>query len=259
MSNAETPVDNVPAEDGDSVKPYYMPTRTRWDVLELARDGSESAIDEFFRIYWPSVYAYFRARGLQEADAKDRTQGFFLRWIRDSTFASLSRDRGSFTRFLLVCLKNHHVNESIREVRKRNSPPGGMISWDDIIERERSRYEPAADQTPDQAFEQAGERRLILGTFTRMIDGAGGDASSHKTNCAVFYRRYVEPMLDGGPQPSLDVLASDFSLTPKQVRLRLEKMLEFFRKLLVVELAPEEGSPSEAEQKARKMLFGYGS
>jgi DNA-directed RNA polymerase specialized sigma24 family protein len=238
-------------------KPIYMPTHTRWDVLEQAQNGSETALDEFFLIYWPPVYAYFRAKGLQDADAKDRTQGFFLRWIESNTFASINQDRGSFSRFLLTCLKHHHVNEFIKGIRKRSLPSGGLVSWDDIVEREAARYEPAADQTPDEAFELAGKRRLIMTACQRMRDGEAEGASSHQTSCNLFYRRYVEPMLDDGPQPSLEVLAEEFHLTIKQVRLRLAKMLELFRKQLVAELVPEGGSALEAEQKAREILLPY--
>jgi hypothetical protein len=64
-------------------------------------------------------------------------------------------------------------------------------------------------------------------------------------------------MLDDGPQPSLEALAEEFHLTLKQVRLRLAKMLELFRKQLVAELVPEGGSDREAEQKAREILLPY--
>jgi DNA-directed RNA polymerase specialized sigma24 family protein len=255
MSNEETTEENNISGVARAGKPHYMPTHTRWTVLEEARAGSEAALDEFFQIYWPPVYAYFRAKGLQEADAKDRTQGFFLRWIQSNTFASLSQERGSFSRYLLACLKHHHINEFIKERRKHNLPSGGLVSWNDVIERENSHYEPSADQTPDQAFELACQRRLIMTAFNKMLDCASEEGSSHKVNCEVFYRRCVEPMLDGGPKPSLEMLAKDFSLTVKQVRLRLDKTLELFRKHLVDELVPEGGSTTEAEQKAKEILF----
>jgi len=257
MSTEDAREDNQNLGASGTGKPGYMPTHTRWDVLEQVQEGSQAALDDFFLIYWPPVYAYFRAKGLQDADAKDRTQGFFLRWIASNTFASVTKDRGSFSRFLLTCLKHHHVNEFIKGTRKRNLPAGGLVSWDDIVEREASRYEPAANQTPDEAFELAGKRRLILAACQKMRDSESEGASAHQTSCTLFYRRYVEPMLDDGPQPSLEVLAEEFHLTIKQVRLRLAKMLELFRKQLVAELVPEGGSALEAEQKAREILLPY--
>jgi|ERR1039458_1864687 DNA-directed RNA polymerase specialized sigma24 family protein len=257
MNSGDAPEENNPLGETGTSKPVYMPTHTRWDVLDQARAGSKSALDEFFLIYWPPVYAYFRAKGLQDADAKDRTQGFFLRWIESNTFSSLTQDRGSFSRFLLTCLKHHHVNEFIKGIRKRNCPTGGLVSWDDIVERECSRFEPTADQTPDEAFELAGKRRLIMTACQNMRDGEAEEDCSHQTNCDLFYRRYVEPMLDDGPQPSLEVLVGEFDLTVKQVRLRLAKMLELFRKQLVAELVPEGGSALEAEQKAMEILLPY--
>ncbi len=257
MSSEDVREESNLAEVAGRGKPAYMPTHTRWDVLDQAREGSASALDEFFLIYWPPVYAYFRAKGLQDADAKDRTQGFFLRWLESNTFSSLTQDRGSFSRFLLTCLKHHHVNEFIKGTRQRTRPAGGLVSWDEIVERESSRYEPTADQTPDEAFELAGKRRLILTACQNMRDGECEGDASHSSNCDLFYRRYVEPMLDDGPQPSLEVLAGEFELTVKQVRLRLTKMLELFRKQLVAELVPEGGSAVEAEQKAREILLPF--
>jgi hypothetical protein len=214
-------------------------------------------LDEFFRIYWPPVYAYFRAKGLQDADAKDRTQGFFLRWIESNTFASLDQDRGSFSRYLLTCLKHHHINEFIKGNRQRNSPAGGLVSWDEIVERESSRYEPAANQTPELAFELAGRRRMILTACQNVRGAKPGGAAAHQASCDLFYRRYVEPMLDDGPQPSLDVLAAEFGLTIKQVRGRLDTMREVFRKQLVAELIPEGISVSEADLKAKEILLPF--
>lgn len=193
----------------------YMPTPTRWNVLEQARQGSQAALDEFFRTYWPPVYAYFRAKGLQEADANDRTQGFFLRWIETNALASLDQNRGSFSRFLLTCLKHHHINEFIKGNRQRNHPAGGMVSWDEIMEQDCARYEPAVNQTPDIAFEIAGKRRLIMSVCQKLREGAANDAEAHKANCDLFYRRYIEPMLDDGPQPSLELLAQEFGYTVK--------------------------------------------
>lgn len=259
MSTEETRCNTNPAGGAGAGLPAYMPPQTRWSILEQAREGSQAALDEFFRIYWPPVYAYFRAKGLQEADAKDRTQGFFLKWLEKNTFGSLDHERGSFSRFLLASLKNHHINEFIRVNRQRNRPSGGMVSWDEIVERDSSRYEPAADQIPDTAFELAGRRRMILTACQNMRQAEPGGAVAHQANCDLFYRRYVEPMLDDGPHPTLEVLASEFALTVKQVRGRLEATRELFRRQLVAELVPEGLSDLEAEQRAREILLLYGA
>jgi DNA-directed RNA polymerase specialized sigma24 family protein len=245
------------ADTTNSDLPAYMPTPTRWSVLEQAQQGSQAALDEFFRIYWPPVYAYFRAKGLQEADAKDRTQGFFLRWLESNTFASLDQNRGSFSRYLLTCLKHYHINEFIKGNRQRNRPAGGLVSWDEMVERDSARYEPAANQTPDMAFEIAGKRRLIMAVCQKVREAGSGGAVAHKASCDLFYRRYVEPMLDDGPQPSLEVLAQEFGYTVKQVRGRLDSLREEFRHELVAELAPEGISRLEAEQRAREILMPY--
>jgi DNA-directed RNA polymerase specialized sigma24 family protein len=255
MSTPETNTNRTETTGSDL--PAYMPTPTRWSVLEQAQQGSQLAMEEFFQIYWPPVYAYFRAKGLQEADAKDRTQGFFLRWLENNAFAALDHNRGSFSRFLLTCLKHHHINEFIKSNRQRNHPAGGMASWDEMVEQDSARYEPAANQTPDMAFEVAGKRRLIMTVCQNVREAGTGGAVAHKANCDLFYRRYVEPMLDDGPQPSLEVLAQEFGYTVKQVRGRLDTMREQFRRQLVAELVPEGISALEAEQQALEILLPY--
>jgi hypothetical protein len=92
-----------------------------------------------------------------------------------------------------------------------------------------------------------------------MRNSRSKNQAAHQKSCDVFYRRFVEPMLDDGPQPSLEMLAEEFGLTFKQVRVRLKTMLEQFRKQLIAELVPEGGSALEAEQRAREILLPYDS
>ena len=257
MSTGAMRVASKTTGQGAAARPAYMPDKTRWSVLEEARAGSQAARDEFFHIYWPPVYAYFRAKGLQEADAKDRTQNFFLKWIKYDTLSTLDKERGPFTNFLLFCLKNHNNTEFLRLNRQRSQPAGGTVSWDEIFNLDCSHFEPVANQSPDAAFELVYKRRLILTAFKKVSDGGAKGGPLKQKICQLFYRRYVEPMLDDGPSPSLEALAEEFGLTMKKVRVRLKEMLELFRKQLVAELVPEVGLAVQAEKQAREILLGY--
>lgn len=81
--------------------PSLSPT-TRWSLIAAAGGGAgheaeaRQALEELCRIYWPPVLRFILARGYSEADAKDRTQDFFLHF---SKAAFLQKARLRFSRF----------------------------------------------------------------------------------------------------------------------------------------------------------------
>ena len=101
-------------------------TSTRWSEILAACTSSprrrQGVLDHLARRYWKPVYSYLRAKGHQDADARDLTQDFFVEviLIRD-LFGHAEQAHGRFRAYLLHCLKNYLRDRHRREQARR--PP----------------------------------------------------------------------------------------------------------------------------------------
>lgn len=98
----------------DSSVPAWFST-THWSEVMLA-GGSGSpeaaaALEKLCRGYWLPLYSYVRKKGYSPADAKDLTQGFFLRLLRMESLAEVNLTKGKFRTFLLASLNNFLSDE----------------------------------------------------------------------------------------------------------------------------------------------------
>ena len=94
--------------------PLSFPT-TQWTQLaEAPLHGGKSArdaLDALCRQYWQPVFLAFRARRLDETQAQDATQGFFLHTMKTSFFRKADPLRGKFRSFLSGALRRYMIKE----------------------------------------------------------------------------------------------------------------------------------------------------
>jgi len=92
---------------------------TRWTVLE-DKDQRRKVIDELSERYWKPLYAYLRARGWSNDQAKDLVQGFFTEKVLGQDLVKRAdRAKGRFRNFLLVTLRNYAINESNKKQNRK--------------------------------------------------------------------------------------------------------------------------------------------
>jgi len=144
---------------------------TRWSEIQAARTATpehrQAVLENLARRYWKPVYCYLRARGQQDADARDITQDFFVEVIlgRD-LFGQAEPHRGRFRPYLLHCLKNFVRDWYRRERAQRRSPKDLMLSIHQWADSESSRCLPLAlDERPEEVFHRKWAASLpALGT-----------------------------------------------------------------------------------------------
>lgn len=136
--------------------PPLSPT-TRWSLIAAAGGGAGSAeearqaLEELCRIYWPPVMRFILARGYSEADAKDLTQDFFLRF---SEAAFLQKARLRFDRFralVFSALKHLLCDHADRRLTLKRGGACQFLSLEDWMASTHEAGGPA-----DPEMERAG-------------------------------------------------------------------------------------------------------
>src|SRR5262245_7703293 len=102
-----------PGTDLGGTSPAFR--TTMWSDIVAAGDpgnpGARENLDRLIRTYWKPAFAYLQASWrLSVEDAKDCTQAFFARLLERDSWASISRDKGSFRSYLKGALKYFMIN-----------------------------------------------------------------------------------------------------------------------------------------------------
>ena len=144
---------------------------TRWTlVLDAGAEGKvrEAALEEFCRTYWYPVYAFIRRRGTEPETARDLTQGFFEKLLRQDWLAGVERRDTRFSTRLCVTLKNYLASEYRRETALKRGGAEHPVSLDLMLAETWYGAEPETGETPERIFDrrwaqavlEAGLRRL---------------------------------------------------------------------------------------------------
>lgn len=141
-------------------------------IAGLSDPASEEVWTEFVGIYRPLIYRVARAKGLQDADAEDVTQGVLTR-VRRAVASFESQGPGSFRRWLYQITRNLVITELTRGPFSGNRGP--VASGDSEVakllqqvpeateetqslfrlEYRRVRFQQAAETVRDQVSESA--------------------------------------------------------------------------------------------------------
>jgi RNA polymerase sigma-70 factor (ECF subfamily) len=231
---------------------------THWSDIRAVRTASlrrrRSVLDNLARRYWKPVYYYLRAKGYQDADARDITQDFFVEVVlgRD-IFERADPHRGRFRAYLLHCLKNFLRDCRRREHTQRRSPNGLTISIDQWADLETPGELPLApDEPPEQVFHHKWAASLLEEVLARLL--AACEESGLKIHFELFRQRIVRPALEHVAPTPVDDLAHRYDLTAKQVSNRVETVRRRFRRLLLEEVRLTVMDEMTAEEELRALM-----
>ena len=131
-----------------------MNGKTRASLLERLRDGADQlSWEEFFRCYWPLVYACARHRGCSEHTAEEVVQEVMLKVFEQRDFYQYDPERGRFRDWLGAVVRNQ-VAEYRRRPSERVRGRGGDSDVG-LVEPE------SRDAPPEAAWEAAFENALL--------------------------------------------------------------------------------------------------
>ncbi|UCE61330.1 MAG: sigma-70 family RNA polymerase sigma factor [Phycisphaerales bacterium] len=227
-------------------------TTTHWSEIQAARtttpEHRKALLNTLAGRYWKPVFSYLRAKGYQDADARDITQDFFNEVVlgRD-LFGRAVPERGRFRAYLLHCLKTFARQRHRREHAQRRAPDRGLISIEEWGGADKSRYHPPArDMSPEAVFHQQWATSLFELVLQRLRLACRQNGL--EVHLSIFEQRFVAPALEQSAPVPLESLAHRYGLTPKQVANRTETVRRRFRKLFLDEVratVSDEASASE--------------
>jgi len=148
-----------PQGDTLPVRPPALFATTHWSVVLLAgRDQNEpaqAALVTLCETYRPPILSFARSLGFPHADAEDRTQGFFLHFLKNNLAGKIERRTSvKFRTFLLRCFKNFLADEHARRAAKKRGGDQPMFSLDEPAGEGQVQWEPADEMSAEKIYER---------------------------------------------------------------------------------------------------------
>jgi RNA polymerase sigma factor (sigma-70 family) len=224
---------------------------TRWTLVQRAADGSHpdaaEALEHLCRVYWPSVYVFFRRKGASAPEAADLTQEFFARVLEKRYLDQARRDRGTFRTFLLTCAKNFLANQ--RDWQKARKRGGGapLFSLDHRRVEERYQLEPHHDVTPERIFEQQWAWSVVQQALRRLEEDV---------RAAGRERMYAEcrDVLLGAPGDSYRDIAQRLNLSEGALKVQVHRLRRRLRELVLDEIEQAGAADADPQAELRHLL-----
>lgn len=135
--------------------------RTRASLLLRLGSESQDAWPEFLSIYEGALYGFCRARGLQDADARDVLQDVLTAVLKKLPDWDPESSQGSFRGWLFCVARNIVVDEVKRKAKKVTA------SGDTQVGRMLAEV-PGQTDPQDQSFEAEYRRSLLDWAFNRV-------------------------------------------------------------------------------------------
>jgi RNA polymerase sigma factor (sigma-70 family) len=217
--------------------PMYFPT-TQWTLLAQATLGGETAgrqaMEDLCRRYWSPLYQFIRARGYNEAEAKDLTQEFLLHLVEHSTLQKADRSRGKFRSFLCGALVRFLADAyDKRQAQKRG---GGAPHVElDVAE------ELGASSSPDELVFDREWAMVILENALRTVEEQYKGAE----NQFAILRQFLPGSI---AVPSYEQAATQLGLNLPALKSELHRLRQRFKAAVREEVAATVSAPHEIDQ-----------
>lgn len=217
---------------------------TRWSLILRAgtqdSDGAR-ALDQLCRVYWPPVYALYRASGHGVDEAQDLTQGLFTDLLTRGDLASADPKRGRFRTFLRRCAQNYAANQRDRGQAQKRGGDRQIQSIEFGDEETRFRQEPLHRLDPAALF----DRRWAQAIIETALDQLAGDENAAGRG-ALFER--LRDSLDGAvPNTPWVEVAAQLGSSEGAVRVAAHRLRERFRERLLSAVRDTLGPAEEGD------------
>ena len=225
---------------------------THWSVVLAAggRDSTESrrALEALCEAYWYPVYAFVRRQGYGADEARDLTQGYFLRLLDKDFLADVRPELGRFRSFLIASVKHFLSNERDRERALKRGGGQATVPLDGELAEGRYRIEPPDTLTPEMLF----ERRWATTVLDRALERLRTQAS-RESEAARFER--LKAYLTGvSPASSYREAAADLDMSEAAVKTAVHRWRKRFGEVLRAEIAETLSDPREVDDEIRYLL-----
>jgi hypothetical protein len=199
----------------------------------------EAILAELCQRYWKPLYAYLRAKGFSNEDAKDLVQGFFTERVLGQEFIGrVDRTKGRFRNFLLVALRNYVIN--IQKKTRKTVPLDQEID------------EPMTGDPAEVEFNRTWADTLLQGglqELERECHRKGQDS-----HWQLFHTWLVEPKV-GDDRKDMTLVGGQCGfVNPAQAYKVVCRMKARFRELLRSRLRTLAGSETEIDREINEFI-----
>ena len=203
--------------------------------------------------YWKPIYKYIRIRWAKSnEDAKDLTQGFFVKAIEKNYFKSFDPSKARFRTFVRVCVDRYVANheKAMHRIKRGGAVVFRSFDFDDA-ENEMSKQALESVESPEDCFDREWVRDLFSSTVERLRQKC---ASEGKTIHYEVFKRYDLDPDESHRQLSYADIAEDLNLPVSQVTNYLNYARREFRTLLADRLRALTANDEEFESEIKFIL-----
>jgi len=225
---------------------------TRWSVVQAAagpRSGdAREALATLCDTYWYPVYAFVRRSGHAAEEARDLTQGFFVRLLEKRDLGSADPVRGKFRDYLLGAVKHFLANERARQQALKRGGGQKLLSIDFQDADRQYSLEPVDPETPETLFLRSWAMALVRRATERLGEEYGSQGKR-----VVFER--LRPMLTGDTgAASRREIAESLDMTENALNVAVHRLRQRFRHQLKEEVSDTLADPGQTEDELRSLL-----
>lgn len=218
---------------------------TRWTLILGARESPEAAAaawQHLLSTYWPPLYAFFRARGLDPAAAADAVQSLAVELLERDVVQQLTPERGRLRGFLKVAAEHFLLRQHEKATAAKRGGTAKPLELDGLL------GERLADASlpPDLAFERAWAVSTFERALKRLEQDWGPRAGSFEV-IALFFSPAQEP-------PGYRETAEKFGLSIPQLKSLLHRARLRFRELVEDEVRQTVGDAADLEAEVSSLL-----
>jgi len=234
------------AAPSSHVAPQHAFVTTHWSVVQTAgkedTTRARAALEKLCQTYWYPLYAYVRRRGYSPEDAKDLTQGFFLRLLEQRSLANANPNLGRFRSFLLGALNHFLITEWKKSQSQRRGGGRQILSLDWAAAERRFDLEPADHATPDKAFDKQWATALLDEVLRQLEDEYRSEQKSE------LFETIKQTLT--GPRESQPYapLARQLGMNEGALRVAVHRLRKRYRALLQAEVANTVTAPEDAKE-----------
>ena len=215
---------------------------TQWTQLaEASLSGGESAraaLDSLCRQYWQPVFLAFRARNMDQQEAQDATQGFFLHTMKTSFFRQADPLRGKFRNFLGGALRRYVIQNYDRKAMRRYRMGANEVPLEEAGPDALSQESPH-----DRIFDREWALTMLEAALQRLrvdYEVLRGPAAF-----AVIKSFLPSARMN---VPDYESAAAQLHTTPAALRVEVHRVRRQFRDILRREVARTVSAPHEIEE-----------
>ena len=225
---------------------------TQWSLILRARDKSESALENLFKLYREPLLVWLRSNGYVPSDAEDLLHGFLQSFLRRDALQGVGSEKGKFRTYLLRCLKNHIRDEHDKKTADKRGSGQAAASLDETDDDGHAILDPAAGGAPDLEYDRAWANSVLDQSLKKLQQECV--SQGHEALWTA-----LEPVLffDDTASPYREIAASVGS-TEGAVKMATSRIRARLRGLVREEILQTVASAEEWEDEIRYFIELFG-